>query len=377
MRDSTARPKEPKRTRRRAPGTGSVFQVLSGKHAGKWRASILIDVDGRKIRKYLQADTSAEVVERLARAQADADAAAALAASPTLAWWVARWLDSVRLRVRPSTLSGYRWAIGHVTAELGARPLMDLRPADIETMLGKLIDRGMAPSTAALVRRVLIVSLSDAERDGRIPRNVARSSRAPRVDPKERRRLSPAEVRALLKLASKDPRTDLAVHLAIGTGARVGELCALDWSDIDMAAGTMTVRGTLSRTGIVGPTKSRRSRRIVALPGFALAALRRELKRRPGATGPLLPAFVPGGRQAISLMGMWWRDLRDRAGVGSDLRFHDLRGTAATLALSAGIPPTEVARSLGHDPAVLMRTYAGAIPGGRELVADAIERALR
>ena len=147
-------------------------------------------------------------------------------------------------------------------------------------------------------------------------------------------------------------------------------------SDIDLAAGTMFVHGSLSRVGIVGPPKSRRGRRMVALPRFAIAALRRELKRRPGATGPMLTGPAPGGRITIQRTGEWWRDLRTRAGIGSDVRFHDLRGTAATLALSAGVTPTEVARSLGHDPAVLMRTYAGAIPGGRELVAYAIARAL-
>ena len=66
-----------------------------------------------------------------------------------------------------------------------------------------------------------------------------------------------------------------------------------------------------------------------------------------------------------------------RAGLPPSFRFHDLRGTAATLALSSGAVPSEVARSLGHDPAVLMRTYVGAIPGGREAAAGAIERALR
>ena len=206
-------------------------------------------------------------------------------------------------------------------------------------------------------------------------RNVARSARPPRVEPVERRRLSPAEVRHLLALAADDPRADVLVALAIGTGARVGELCALDWSDIDLDASTVTIRGTLGRSGVVGPPKSRRGRRIVALPAFATAALRRELERRPGATGPVL-ADTAGRRLTIERTGERWRDLRVRAGVGDDMRFHDLRGTSATLALAAGVTPTEVARSLGHDPAVLMRTYAGAIPGGRGLVADAIERAL-
>jgi hypothetical protein len=79
----------------------------------------------------------------------------------------------------------------------------------------------------------------------------------------------------------------------------------------------------------------------------------------------------------VTRQPLWdrWQDLRTRAGIGSDVRFHDLRGTAATFALAAGVTPTEGARSPGHDPADLMRTYVGAIPGGHGLVADAIGRA--
>lgn len=357
--------------RRRPNGGGTVYRV-----GDRWRGSIFVrSEDGQRRRRYVTGNSQAEVLAKLRTAQGDATAAAQRAQTPTLAWWATRWLGTARLRIRPSTMRAYRRAIlTHVLPALGDRPLADLRADDIEAMLARLVDGGMAPSTAALTRRVLVACLSDAERDGRIPRNVARSARPPRVESVDRRRLTPAEVRQVLALASDDPRTDVMVALAIGTGARVGELCALDWSDIDLDRGTVAIRGTLGRQGVVGPPKSRRGRRIVALPPFAVAALRREQERRSAATGPVLADAV-GRRLTIERTGERWRDLRARAGL-DDVRFHDLRGTAATLALAAGVTPTEVARSLGHDPAVLMRTYAGAIPGGRELVADAIARAI-
>jgi integrase len=93
-----------------------------------------------------------------------------------------------------------------------------------------------------------------------------------------------------LELAAVDPRTDVLVDLAFGTGARVGVLCALEWSDIDLDADTMTIRGTLHKAGTVGPPKAARSRRLVALPWFAIEALRRELVRRPGERDPCRPA---------------------------------------------------------------------------------------
>lgn len=86
---------------------------------------------------------------------------------------------------------------------------------------------------------------------------------------------------------------------------------------------------------------------------------------RPLTAGHLIPERA----------GERWRVLRERAGLAG-LRFHDLRSTYATLALAAGIPAMALADVLGHDPAVLLRTYAGPIENGREATAAAIGEAL-
>ena len=138
-------------------------------------------------------------------------------------------------RVRPATLRSYRKVIHrHVLPALGSWPLADLRPGDVERWTGSLTERGLRPSTVALSRRVLVGCLTDAERDGRVPRNVARLARAPKVEGTTRRRaLTRAEARALLDMAHDDHEAGLLVTLALGTGARVGELLALEWTDVD------------------------------------------------------------------------------------------------------------------------------------------------
>lgn len=170
----------PESTHRRRPrGNGTVYPV-----GDRWRGSIFVsDENGRRTRRYVSGATQADALGRLGTAKADAQATAEHAKSPTLAWWATRWLGTVRLRVRTSTTRVYRWAIDcHIVPALGERPLIDLRPADIEAWLARLVDGGMASSTAAQVRRVLVVCLADAVRDGRIPRNVASSARPPRVE---------------------------------------------------------------------------------------------------------------------------------------------------------------------------------------------------
>lgn len=126
----------------------------------------------------------------------------------------------------------------------------------MERWTAGLSERGLRPSTVALSRRVLAACLADAERDGRAPRNAARLAHAPRVEGTTRRRtLTAAEARALLALARDDADVGLLVTLALGTGARVGELLGLDWSDVDLAAGTVSIARSRSRNG-TGPTKS-------------------------------------------------------------------------------------------------------------------------
>lgn len=360
-------------TTRRPPGSGALYELKSGPHKGDWRGRYTATdpTSRRKVRRYVSGHTRAEANRKLRAAMADSAKATRAADSPTLDWWAARWLATSAQRVRPATIRSYRQTMTrHVLPDLGAWPLADLRPSDVERWTASLSARGLAPSSVALCRRVLAACLADAERDGRVTRNVARLSHAPKVEGTTRRRaLTAAEARALLELARDDPDAGLLVSLALGTGARVGELLALDWSDIDLEAGIVTIRGSRSRSG-VGPTKSAKGRRTVALPPFVLDALAREARR----SGPVVA--TSDGRPLIpERAGERWRALRKRAGLDG-LRFHDLRGTFATLALGAGIPVKALADVLGHDPSVLLRSYAGPIEGGRAAVASAIGDAL-
>lgn len=354
---------------RRTSGAGSLYETS----AGLWRGAFVVTdpLTRRRFRRYVSGHTPAEANRRLRDAIAESHREADAADSPTLAWWAERWLDTVMHRIRPSTFRSYRKVIhSHVVPVLGSWPLADLRPGDVERWTAGLAERGLRPSTVALSRRVLAACLNDAERDGKAPRNAARLAHAPRVEGTTRRRaLTAAEARALLDLARDDADAGLLVTLALGTGARVGELLALDWSDVNLAAGTVSIARSRSRGGL-GPTKSARGVRTVALPRFAIEALTAQERR----SGP-----VVGTAEGLPLIperaGERWRRLRERAGLDG-VRFHDLRGTYATLALAAGIPAKALADVLGHDPAVLLRTYAGPIEHGRELIADAIGEAL-
>lgn len=368
--------------RRRRRGDGSTYATADG----RLRAAVTVPhpLTGEPVRRYLSARTDAELARKLRAARAEAGA---IGRTPTVATWGERWLATVAHRVRPATLATYRTAMRHhIIPTLGRYELARLRPSDVEAMTGAMIDRGRRASTAALARRVLVIALSDAARDGLVARNVARLAHPPRTVEPTRRALTADEVRSFVEATADDELGPFAA-LALATGLRRGELLALHWSDV--VGSTLTVRRALARSAAGGyaeaEPKSRRARRTIVLPALAAAALERQriLQARDRAAAG--SAWQDVGLIFADPIGRAWhpetittmhRALVARTGIGP-LRLHDLRHTAATLALSAGVPVRDVSDALGHSsPSITLDIYGQAVAEGPRRVADAMDRAL-
>jgi len=170
---------------------------------------------------------------------------------------------------------------------------------------------------------------------------------------------------------------------------RQGELLALHWRDVDLEAAALQVRGTLQRTKgalTVAEPKTAHSRRRVALTNLAIEALRRH-RARQAQERLLLGAewqdhglvfCRPNGRP-LDGTGMLRTDfypLLKRAGL-PQVRFHDLRHSAATLLLSQGIHPKIVSELLGHTTIrVTMAIYSHVLPDMQRAAVLAMERLL-
>ncbi len=280
-----------------------------------------------------------------------------------------RYLIAKAVSREATTVALYRRVLAeHVRPALGEKRLRDIRTHHIATIVFEATNRGRTthkgePLSAATQRNLLTMIravLAWGVRQGHLIRNVADQVETPASQHVERAVIGLDDVRALLAAAAG---TELAaiVPVAIGTGLRRSELCALHWGDVDLERGIIHVRraaANLNGAVIVKAPKTRRSKRVDTLPAFVVAVLRRQRiaqEQRHASLG----GERPGAEHVIfdRLDGRSW-DPNELSRQFSRLirreklpafRFHDLRHGYATLAFAAGVPLKTVSESLGHS----------------------------
>lgn len=295
------------------------------------------------------------------------------------------WLATIRPSVRASTYRGYESKCRtHIIPEIGRHPVARLTPQNVELFLAGRVAAGSSPRTVQHLRAILRAALNDAMKWGRVMRNAAALVDGPRVPETEVRPLTPAEARGVLD-AMRGDRLEALYSVALAMGLRQGEALALRWDDIDFAAGTLTVSASMDRSGgtpVRTETKTRRSRRTLALPDFAAVALRahrgRQLEERLAAGVEWEDhGLVFSRRDGRPLLGVnVTRDFQRtlaRAGLRR-MRFHDLRHACATLLLAQGVGPRVVMEVLGHSNISLtMNLYAHVLPESQRHAAEQMD----
>jgi integrase len=197
--------------------------------------------------------------------------------------------------------------------------------------------------------------------------NVAMDVPKPKVPPREMTCWDLNEARKFLE--SLKGRLAALYVLALDSGLRQGELLALNWRDVDMIEGTVTVRHSLEEIEKVfklKSPKSTKSRRTVWIGQSTVEALRRhrEAMRKEGRDVVTGPAFVSRKGKWVAkeaLRGDFFTCIK-KAGV-SRIRFHDLRHTSATLLLQAGASIKAVSERLGHESIeITLKNYVHVLP---------------
>lgn len=285
------------------------------------------------------------------------------------------WLEGKAVRVKPSTWAALdtAWRV-HVEPRWGRVPVSQVMPSEVQAWVGELA----AEKSATVVIRahgVLAGILDAAARDRRIAANPARGVELPRKTRRAARYLSHVEVERVAR-ASRHPA--LVYLLAYG-GLRWGEATALRGTSVDRERGRVRIDEAVvwvRGKPVVGTPKSH-ERRTVPLPRFVIEQLPRtgDGLLFPGERGEWMTAPTKAGRapDGSPLVTRWWEAALKAAGVPY-MPPHDLRHTAASLAVQSGASVKVVQRMLGHASAAMtLDVYADLFDDDLDAVSAALE----
>ena len=300
------------------------------------------------------------------------------------------------LKYAPGTLASYRRMLERVYPYIGAIKLGELRPMALENLLIELRKRthqGKPIQEATVQKYLTVVSavLSDAKRNEIIQRNPARMIDLP--DTEHRQQFIPTDEQAqelILVLLDEPHHYKLFYVLAMYTGCRRGELCALRWKDfvlVEKYRSVLTVsrsRTVVAGRGVVeGPTENGRSRSIALseditslVQGFCY--YQREIAERQGRElSPYL--FVNEKGQPIhpDTFTKHLRQIFEENDFPDTFHLHTLRHYFVSTMLHEGVDKQTVAELAGHgDTSFLERTYCHPQMALKEQAAEKMEQLL-
>jgi len=332
----------------------------------------------RGTRWSVTAPTKAEVMHLAAEKRVRLGGEPSASGKITVGEMIAGHLAVVASKWSPTTYDDARRIEKRLPDTFTNRPVRKVTPSVIHALYRQFVDDGWSAHRIRKAHFLLSVSFGSAVVHGHIGANPCRDVHPPEIERSQVGAPDDEQVKAILARTSDVFR--LFVRLAVATGARRGEIAALQWADIDFDAHTVHITRSLAQK-VGGPPEVRATKtgkkghRLLDLDATTIAALE---ARREGERGKAAGAALPDPVWVFSHdAGVTpWRpdyasrafaDARKAAGV-SGVRLHDVRHYVATTMLQDGEAPIDVAGQLGHSSvATTLTTYASYLPGrGRD-----------
>jgi integrase len=292
--------------------------------------------------------------------------------------WAEEWWATTT-NLRPSSKARNEGILRkHVLPRFGDWPLIAIIPTDARAFVSDLHAAGLAPGTIRKTYNVFRAIMRSAEVSNLIGRSPCVGIKLPKVTRTEPRFLNPEELWALADAIADRYR---ALVLVGGYGGlRFGELVGLTLARIDFLRARLTVAESIVEVAgnlHWGPTKTGPSR-VVTLPRFVTEALAGHVgKYPPGDRGLVFTAPEGGPIRRSTWRARVWLDATAKANV-DPLRIHDLRHTAAALAIKAGTHPKAIADRLGHASiTTTLNTYGHLFPVLDEELAERLDAMVR
>ena len=268
------------------------------------------------------------------------------------------------------TQQWYAETLRRIRAALGHMDLAELRPKDVQAFYRCIANPasapldglrgGLSPTSVLHHHRALKAAITWAYKNDLLDHNIMDKVSPPKGEPaREKRALTTEEIRRFCAEAGTlSTRWRTILLLALGTGMRRQELCALTWEDVNFASGTLRINKAIARKNglnILAPTKNPSSNRTIAVAPELMALLRtwkqEQSAQRLRAPCPWEGSWVfttsLGNTIPIDKYSHTAAAVYQRAAI-PNATFHTLRHTCATRMLEAGVPVNDVAAYLGH-----------------------------
>ena len=389
----------------RGKGEGAVYRVPADKKKPLtyWAASVELPPgpNGERRRKVIRRKVKTELLTELTKVRRDLEKRGDLpTAGTTVEKWFTYWLREIAAKkVRPNTLDGYTRAVNnHIIPAIGRVKLDKVTAQHVRRVHDAVLEKGNNSTTALLVHRTMSVSFKAAVREGRIGRNPATLTDAPRKAATKLDALDTEEAIRLLQFLSTRPDGALWATVLL-TGARRGEVIGLERDRVadvlDLSWQLIRIKKTDTDGRPDVPAdyeyrhvdgglywtrpKSSKSWRIIPLVDPLKTILQRHLDATPANPWGLVftrddPRTKPPTVRPYSpdLAGKDWRKVLTDARVTKNVRLHDGRHTAVDLLYAAGVPEDVISELVGHSDRAMTQAYKSL--GNRQRLTDAMEQ---
>ncbi|MDE7302992.1 MAG: site-specific integrase [Oscillospiraceae bacterium] len=330
----------------------NIYRRKDGRWEGRYKNGFRADGKVRYSSVYGKSYSAVRII--LDEKRAESQKSVSRRSSCTVGELVDSWLFDLKNRVKESTYSNYCMKLRkHILPHFAQQKYSTLTADDLNAFTAEKIRSGLSEKYVADII-VLLKSVAKFGRKRYGYANMIEYAAIPRASKISEKKLLTRSEQSVLKaeLLKAPDSSNIGIMLSAATGIRIGELCALKWSDFDFEKSVMTVKRTvqrISRAGekgthiIVSSPKSAASAREIPLPEFLLPFLNANRSKDSDL-------ILSGSEKIIEPRTMQYRfkSILKKAGLPS-VNFHALRHMFATNCIELGFDVKTLSEILGHS----------------------------
>ena len=319
--------------KRRPAGDGMVRK----RKDGRWEGRIVVGhkENGNSIFRYIYANTQKELTVKL-RQNIDAYQGVDLTEQSKIT--LSAWLERMSATLRPSTLEHcWKDMANHVIPYLGQKMLTQITAADLRKLYDRLKKngrirphpgqgRGLSGATVHNIHTILHHAFRSAVEQSLIPANHADEAEPPKIIYQPMNILNEEQLDTFMEIIKADPIWYGFFYTELTTGLRRGEICALQWNDLNFRTGELRVERQVHRVRgelVISPPKTKAASRSIILPVPVLSVLK-EYKETVTSKWMFPSPVNKDSPRDPAAVRKRLQTVLERAGC-KKVRFHDLR----------------------------------------------------